>query len=170
MSRLSSTARSDTPSGSEWTEEPGQRSGQRANREHEAEAHRKQQRSFRRDAITGKDRNHGEFSQSPAAYRDRNDYHAGHDYEQDHRIGKRQREALRPSYRPNDNNGECVNETSNAQDQGPLRPEKNAMDVCSQCCEPAGIAPPSKWRNDFRRKPETQRASKDERAVHDEYH
>src|SRR5215831_20578522 len=71
--------------------------------------------SFRRHAVTGKDRNHGEFSQSPAADRDRNDHRADHDYEQDHRIGKRQREALRASDQPNDDNGECVDETSKAQ-------------------------------------------------------
>src|SRR5262249_13566399 len=85
-----------------------------------AEAHRKQQRSFRRNPVTGKEPDHGEFSQSPATDRDWNDHHAGHDCEQDHRIGKRQREALRASDQPNDENRERMDQTSNAQDHGPL--------------------------------------------------
>src|SRR5262249_56384979 len=118
----------------------------------------------------GGERATGGLSRAPAADRDWDEYHADHDREQDRRVGERQREALRPSDRPDDENGERVDETSNAQDHGPLRAEDNAMDVCSQRCEPAGISPPSKPRNDFRRKQETKRASEEQRAVHDEYH
>src|SRR6266403_2100184 len=81
-----------------------------------------------------------------------------------------QRGALRPSDRPNDDNGERVNETSNGQDYGPLRSEKNAMDVCGKCCEPPGVSPPSERRNDLWCEQETKHASEDQRAVHDEYH
>src|SRR6266403_4352423 len=136
----------------------------------EAEAHRKQQCSFRRNAVTGKERDHGELPPTPASDRDRDERHADHDREQDRRIGERQREALRPSDRPNDDNSERVNETSNGQDYGPLRSEKNAMDVCGQCCEPPGVSPPSERRNDLWCEQETKHASEDQRAVHDEYH
>src|SRR5262249_30842817 len=112
MSRLSSTARGETLGGRERKEEPRQRSRQRANREREAEAHRNQYRSSRRDAVGGEERDHGELSQAPAADRDWDEYHADHDREQHRRVGERQREALRPSDRPDDENGERVDDTS----------------------------------------------------------
>src|SRR5215469_18421863 len=99
--------------------------------------------------MSAEERDYGKLAQTPAADRDRNGHQADHDYEQDHRIGKRQREPLRTSNRPNDDNGECMDETSNAQDHGPLRPEKNAMDICGQRCEPPGISPPSERQNDL---------------------
>src|SRR5262245_26604958 len=116
------------------------------------------------------ERDYGKLAQTPAADRDWNGHHADHDYEQDHRIGKRQYEALRASERPNDDNRECLDETSNAQDHGPLRSEQDTMDVRGQGCKPAGISPPSKWRNDFWCEQETHRPSGDQRTVHDEYH
>src|SRR6266851_955139 len=94
---MSSTARGRALGGRERKEEPGQRSRQRADRQREAEAHRKQQRSFRRDAMGGEKRDHGDLSQAPAADRDWDDYDADHDSEQDRRVGERQREAQRPS-------------------------------------------------------------------------
>src|SRR6516225_10985287 len=120
--------------------------------------------------MSAEERDYGKLAQTPAADRDRNGHYADHDYEQDHRIGKRQSEALRASERPNDNNGECLDETSNAQDHGPPRSEQNMMDVRGQCCKPAGIPPPSKRRRNFRCEQETQRADEDQRAVDDEYH
>src|SRR5262249_43932488 len=44
------------------------------------------------------------------------------------------------------------------------------MDVCGQHGEPAGIAPASKRRHDFRCEHETQYASEDQRAVDGEHH
>src|SRR5215813_15156082 len=74
--------------------------------------------------MSREERDYGKLSQSPAADRDWDEYDADHDREQDRRVGKRQREALRPPDRPDDANGECVDETSDAQDRGPIRPEK----------------------------------------------
>src|SRR6266851_3751684 len=108
--------------------------------------------------MSGEERDYGKLTQTPAADRNRKGHRAGHDYEQDHRIGKRQREALRASERPNDGNGECVDETCNAHDHGPLRSEQNPVDVHDQRCKPAGISPPSKRRRNFRCEQETQRA------------
>src|SRR5262245_54831302 len=120
--------------------------------------------------MSAEERDYGKLAQTPAADRDRNGYHANHDYEQDHHIGKRQSEALRASEQPNDDNGECLDDTSNTQDHGPLRSEQDTMDVGGQGCKPAGVSPPSKRRSDFRYEQEAQRASEDQRAVHDEYH
>src|SRR5215472_10396249 len=75
-----------------------------------------------------------------------------------------------PSNRPDDDNGERVEERSSAQDQRPLPPEQTATDVCGQRCEPTGISPPSKRRNDLRCEQEAKRANEDQRAVHDEHH
>src|SRR5262249_1001350 len=119
--------------------------------------------------MSAEERDYGKFAQTPAADRDRNGHPPDHDYEQGHRIGKRQSEALRASKRPNDDNGECLDETSNAQDHGPLRPEQDTMDVCGQGCKPPGISPPSKRRNDFWCEQEAHRASEDQRRVYDEY-
>src|SRR5215813_15089077 len=92
------------------------------------------------DWLAAWSRDHGELSQAPAADRDWDDYHAYHDRKQNRRVGEWQREALRPSDRPDDDNGERMDETSDAQDQEPLRPEKNAIGVCGQRCDPAGIS------------------------------
>src|SRR5262249_59598505 len=146
---LSSASLGVVPSGREWIQKPDQRSRQRAEHQREAEANREQQCSFWRNAVTGKERNHGELPQTPASDRDRDERHADHDREQDRRVWERQREALCPSDRPNDANGGGVNETSNGQDYGPLRSEENAMDVCGQCCEPPGVSPLSERRNDL---------------------
>src|SRR5262249_9317061 len=109
------------PGGREWIQKTDQRSRQRAESQRESEAHREQQCSFWRNAVTAKERNHGELPQTPASDRDRDERHADHDREQYRGVWERQREALCPSDRPNDDNGGGVNETSNDQDYGPLR-------------------------------------------------
>src|SRR5262245_45148158 len=75
--------------------------------------------------MIAKQRDHGEFPQSPAADRDRNERHANHHREQHGSIGNRQHEALRAAERPNDHDGERVDETSERQDDRAPWPDKN---------------------------------------------
>src|SRR5712692_5567176 len=148
--------------------EPCKRSRQRADDEHEAEAHRKQECALGRDAVIGKQRYHRELAQTPAADRDGNERNADHHGEQDGRVRDRQDEALRMPERPDGDDGEGVNETSKAQDHRALRSEQDATGVHGQCRDPTGISPAFKERSDDGDDEETEHASEQQQAVEDE--
>jgi hypothetical protein len=119
--------------------------------------------------MSAEERDYGKLAHAPAADRDWDDGDANHDREKDRHVRERQHETLHPSDGPDDAQGECVDETPNAQDHRSLRSENDAVDVRRQCCKPAGISLPGKPRDDFGCKSEAKRASEHQCAVHGEY-